>query len=75
MSNKNSNKETTNNITVDDEVIDISSLSEESRMYLDHLIDLDKQVQQLNFKLQQVRTAKSAFLSMFKNSKDIIKKE
>ncbi len=69
-----SNKET-NNITVDDEVIDISTLSEESRMYLDHLIDLDKQVQQLTFKLQQVRTAKSAFLSMFKNSKDIIKKE
>jgi len=73
MSNK---KETNNNsITVDEEVIDINSLSDESRMYLDHLVDLDKQVQQLNFKLQQVRTAKTAFLTMFKNSKDIIKKE
>ena len=59
----------TNTLTIDDEVIDINTLSEESRMYLDHLVDLDKQVQKLNFKLQQVRTAKTAFLSMFSNSR------
>ena len=63
------NKKPNNSITVDEEVIDINTLSEESRMYLDHLMDLDKQVQDLNFKLQQVRTAKSAFLSMFNNSR------
>ncbi len=63
------NKKTNNSITVDEEVIDINTLSEESRMYLDHLMDLDKQVQDLNFKLQQVRTAKTAFLSMFNNSR------
>ena len=63
------NKKPNNSITVDEEVIDINTLSEESRMYLDHLMDLDKQVQQLNFKLQQVRTAKTAFLSMFNNSR------
>jgi transposase-like protein len=63
------NKKPNNSITVDEEVIDINTLSEESRMYLDHLMDLDKQVQDLNFKLQQVRTAKTAFLSMFNNSR------
>ncbi len=66
---------TTNTLTIDDEVIDITLLSEESKAYLEHLIDLDKQVQQHNFKLQQLRTAQSAFLSMFKNSRVTKQKE
>jgi len=57
------------NITIDDEVIDIDSLSDESKLYLEHLIDLEQQTTKLNFKLQQLRTAKSAFLSMFNKSK------
>ena len=57
------------NITIDDEVIDIDSLSDESKLYLEHLIDLEQQTTKLNFKLQQLRTAKSAFLSMFNTSK------
>jgi hypothetical protein len=57
------------NITIDDEVIDVDSLSDESKLYLEHIIDLDQQTTKLNFKLQQLRTAKSAFLSMFNKSK------
>jgi hypothetical protein len=57
------------NITIDDEVIDIDSLSDESKLYLEHLIDLEQQTTKLNFKLQQLRTSKSAFLSMFNKSK------
>ena len=57
------------NITIDDEVIDVDSLSDESKLYLEHLIDLEQQTTKLNFKLQQLRTAKSAFLSMFNTSK------
>jgi hypothetical protein len=57
------------NITIDDEVIDVDSLSDESKLYLEHLIDLEQQTTKLNFKLQQLRTAKSAFLSMFNKSK------
>jgi len=44
------------NITIDDEVIDIDSLSDESKLYLEHLIDLEQQTTKLNFKLQQLRT-------------------
>ena len=57
------------NITIDDEVIDVDSLSDESKLYLEHLIDLEQQTTKLNFKLQQLRTSKSAFLSMFNKSK------
>ena len=33
------------------------------------MIDLDKQLETLNFKSQQARTAKAAFLSMFNKSR------
>jgi hypothetical protein len=65
----NTNNTNNTNITIDDEVIDIDSLSDESKLYLEHLIDLEQQTTKLNFKLQQLRTAKSAFLSMFNKSK------
>lgn len=56
-------------VTIDNEIIDINELSDESRLYLEHLVDIEKQLQDLTFKSQQLRTAKSAFLSMFNNSK------
>ena len=62
-------KETNNIIKVDDEEIDVTTLSNNSILYLNHMIDLDKQLVTLNFKLQQARTAKAAFLSMFNKSR------
>lgn len=64
MSNSNNNS-----ITIDDEVIDINSLSDETKLYLDHLLDIEKELTKLTFKSQQLRTAKTAFLSMFNNSR------
>jgi len=58
-----------NTITIDNEVINVDTLSDDSKLYLEHLIDLEQQLNKLNFKLQQLRTAKSAFLSMFNTSK------
>ena len=58
-------KETNNIIKVDNEEIDVTTLSNDSILYLNHMIDLDKQLETLNFKSQQARTAKAAFLSMF----------
>ena len=58
-----------NTLTIDDEVINIDSLSDESKLYLDHLLDIEKQLTKLTFKSQQLRTAKTAFLSMFNNSR------
>jgi len=65
------NKELTteNTITIDNEVINVDTLSDESKLYLEHIIDIQKQLNQLTFKTQQLNTAKSAFLSMFNNSK------
>ena len=62
-------KETDNIIKVGDEEIDVTTLSNDSILYLNHMIDLDKQLGNLNFKLQQARTAKAAFLSMFNKSR------
>jgi len=62
-------KETDNIIKVGDEEIDVTTLSNDSILYLNHMIDLDKQLGTLNFKLQQARTAKAAFLSMFNKSR------
>ena len=62
-------KETNNIIKVDNEEIDVTTLSNDSILYLNHMIDLDKQLGTLNFKLQQARTAKAAFLSMFNKSR------
>lgn len=62
-------KETNNIIKVDNEEIDVTTLSNDSILYLNHMIDLDKQLETLNFKSQQARTAKAAFLSMFNKSR------
>jgi|JYMV01.1.fsa_nt_gi hypothetical protein len=70
-----SNKEVSNTITIDDEVIDTSSLSHESKLYLDHLLDIEHQLQTLTFKTQQLNTAKAAFVSLFTKSRDNKQKE
>ena len=64
-----------NTITIDDEVLDIDTLSDESKLYLEHLLDIEKQLTKLTFKSQQLRTAKSAFLSMFNKSRENKQKE
>jgi hypothetical protein len=72
MSNENNNI-----IKVDNEEIDVTTLANDSLLYLNHMIDLDKKLEKLNFEAQQVRTAKTAFLSMFNKSrkKDNTEKE
>ena len=65
-------KKTTNDsnfVTVNNEQIDITELENDSISYLNHLFDLDKQAKELDFKLQQVRTARAAFLSLFDKSR------
>ena len=58
-----------NIVTVNNEEIDVATLSCDSILYLNHMFDLDKQLTDLDFKAQQLRTAKAAFLSMFDKSR------
>jgi hypothetical protein len=58
-----------NIVTVNNEEIDVDTLDSDSILYLNHVFDLDKQINELDFKAQQVRTAKAAFLSMFDKSR------
>ena len=58
-----------NFVTINNEQIDITKLENDSISYLNHLFDLDKQAKELDFKLQQVRTARAAFLSLFDKSR------
>ena len=59
----------TNIVTVNGEEIDVNSLEQDSILYRNHIFDLDKQLTDLEFKAQQLRTAKAAFLSMFNKSR------
>ncbi len=58
-----------NFVTINNEQIDITKLENDSISYLNHLFDLDKQAKELGFKLQQVKTARAAFLSLFDKSR------
>jgi|TARA_R110002073_G_scaffold89759_4_gene212272 hypothetical protein len=58
-----------NIVTVNNEEIDVATLGSDSLLYLNHMFDLDKQLTDLDFKAQQLRTAKAAFLSMFNKSR------
>ena len=58
-----------NIVTVNDEEINVDTLDSNSILYLNHVFDLDKQINELDFKAQQVKTAKAAFLSMFDKSR------
>lgn len=58
-----------NFVTINDEQIDVTKLENDSIVYLNHLFDLDKQLKDLDFKAQQVRTARAAFLSLFDKSR------
>jgi hypothetical protein len=58
-----------NIVTVNEEEINVDTLDSNSILYLNHVFDLDKQINELDFKAQQVRTAKAAFLSMFDKSR------
>ena len=71
MSKKETKQETKkeNIVKVNGEEIDVSSLESDSILYLNHVFDLDKQLTDLDFKAQQLRTAKAAFLSMFNKSR------
>ena len=58
-----------NIVTVNNEEIDVDTLDSDSILYLNHVFDLDKQLTDLDFKAQQLRTARAAFLSMFDKSR------
>jgi len=59
-----------NVVIVNGEEINVESLESDSLSYLNHVFDLDKQLNTLEFKAQQARIAKAAFLSMFTKSRN-----
>lgn len=69
MSKEKNTTDDSNFVTVNDEQIDVNQLENDSIVYLNHLFDLDKQLKDLDFKAQQVRTARAAFLSLFDKSR------
>ncbi len=69
MSKEKNTTDNSNFVTVNDEQIDVNQLENDSIVYLNHLFDLDKQLKDLDFKAQQVRTARAAFLSLFDKSR------
>ena len=69
MSKEKNTTDDSNFVTINDEQIDVTKLENDSIVYLNHLFDLDKQLKDLDFKAQQVRTARAAFLSLFDKSR------
>ena len=69
MSKEKNTTDNSNFVTVNDEQIDVNQLENDSIVYLNHLFDLDKQLKDLDFKAQQVRTERAAFLSLVDKSR------
>ena len=55
-------------VKIDDKDYDIESLSEEQKVMVNHVVDLDRKLQSAEFNLIQLRFGKQAFVDALKVS-------
>lgn len=55
-------------VTIDDKQYELDSFSDQQRMFLEHVMDLDKKLNSCLFQADQLRVGKDAFLAMLKSS-------
>jgi hypothetical protein len=61
-------EETKNNINIDGAEHAIDDLTPEQKKILAHIADLNTKIQNVNFQIEQLRIAQSAFKTLLKNS-------
>ena len=57
-------------VKIDDKAYDIESLSDEQKVMVNHVVDLDRKLQSAEFNLIQLRFGKQAFVDALKASLD-----
>ena len=53
-------------VTIDEVDYEIESLSQETRLLIDHVADLDRKLSSIDFQRQQLQVGRNAFFSMLK---------
>lgn len=55
-------------VNIDGTEHDIESMTQEQKLMLDHLIDLDRKIASVDFQRQQLSVGRDAFMGMLKKS-------
>ena len=55
-------------VTIDGTEYDIADLSDQSKMLIDHVADLDRKLASMAFQRDQLQVGRDAFFSMLKNA-------
>ena len=57
-----------NTITIDNVEYNVDELSNEQKIIVNHLLDLDRKIGGSQFNLDQLQVGKNAFMQLFKNT-------
>jgi hypothetical protein len=57
-----------NTITIDNVEYNVDELSNEQKIIVNHLLDLDRKIGSSQFNLDQLNVGKNAFMNLFKNT-------
>jgi ribosomal protein L24 len=60
----------TNPVTIDGVDYDVNDFTDQQKMMLDHVIDLDRKLNSAKFNVDQLQVGRDAFFKMLKDSLD-----
>lgn len=55
-------------ITLDGVAYDLDDLSENAKLMVDHILDLDRKLKSMQFNVDQIQVGREAFISMLKKT-------
>ena len=61
-------KDTKNAVIIDDVEYQLEDLSQESRYFLDNLVDLDRKIAGMRFNVDQLQVGRNAFMQLLSDS-------
>lgn len=61
-------KDTKNAVVIDDVEYQLEDLSQESRYFLDNVIDLDRKIVGMRFNVDQMQVGRNAFMQLLQDS-------
>lgn len=55
-------------LTLDGKDIDVDSLSDNQKLMVEHIIDLDRKLKSMQFNVDQIQVGREAFITMLKKT-------
>ena len=55
-------------LTLDGKDIDVESLSDNQKLMVEHIIDLDRKLKSMQFNVDQIQVGREAFITMLKKT-------